>query len=208
MEDYKKSRIPCINTTDENVIKVKEIVCVDRCVFIHYIIDTLVISYNFIQAIIIVKLNMPRVATKFVTRLLPLDRKNRHVTICKDLCNYINVDHRFMRRIITKDVLVLWLCSGDKAAVVLIEATAITKSDKKTTRSTKLDKEHVNRLFSFISKELYIMYLFLLSKHWMQISIVTCYNDYAKIFVGRDRNCRVTISGSDTLTTLPHTPPS
>ena len=61
------------------------------------------VSWSSCQRILIVDLNMRRVAAKFVPRLLTQDQKNTRLTLGQDLKNQIESDPNFLSNVITDD---------------------------------------------------------------------------------------------------------
>jgi hypothetical protein len=74
-EDNKHSGQPSTGKKAENVEKITELIHEDHCRTIHVLTDTVGISYGVCQELSTEKLNMHRIAEKFVTRLLTNDQK-------------------------------------------------------------------------------------------------------------------------------------
>jgi hypothetical protein len=66
----------------ENVEKTLELIHEDRRRTIHELTDTVWISYGVCQEILTEKLNMRRIAAKFVPRLLTNDQEKWRVNVC------------------------------------------------------------------------------------------------------------------------------
>jgi hypothetical protein len=75
---------PSTSKTTKNVEKIREFIHEDHRQTIHELADTVGISYGVCQDILTENLNMGRIATKFVPRLLTNDRKQRRVNLCLD----------------------------------------------------------------------------------------------------------------------------
>jgi DNA-binding Lrp family transcriptional regulator len=73
--DERSGRSSTTKTTD-NVEKIRELIQEDRRRTIHELADTIGISYETCQEILTENLNMRRIATKFVPRLLTNDQSS------------------------------------------------------------------------------------------------------------------------------------
>jgi len=80
VEDHPHSGRQSTSRTDENIEKIREKINEDRRYTIDEISESTGVSWSSCQRILTVDLNMRRVATKFVPRLLTQDQKNTRLT--------------------------------------------------------------------------------------------------------------------------------
>lgn len=110
MDDERSGR-PVTSKTPENVAKIHKLICEDRRRTIHQISHMIGISYGACQEILTEKLNIHRVAAKFVPLLLTLDQKQQRFDMCLELHEKVNKDPTFISRIITCNE--SWIYSSD-----------------------------------------------------------------------------------------------
>jgi hypothetical protein len=70
---------------------------------IHDVCNIVGLSYGTCQQILLDELNMRRIATKYVTRLLSNDQKEYHIPICTELMEQAENNPNFISNIITGD---------------------------------------------------------------------------------------------------------
>jgi len=75
----------------------------NRRLTIREIAEDVGISFGSCQAILTEKLNMQRVAAKFVPRVLTEDQKANRVNISQELLDRVSVDENFLKTIVTGD---------------------------------------------------------------------------------------------------------
>ena len=103
IQDKPRSGRPSTSRTDENLVKVKEIVLADRRQTIDQISEASGLSWSSVQRILTEDLNMKRVAAKFVPRALTDFQKERRIEACRDLKQQLEADPDFLSKIITGD---------------------------------------------------------------------------------------------------------
>jgi len=103
VEDHPHSGRPSTSHTDENVEKIREQINEDHRYTIDEISEATGVSWSSCQQILTVDLNVRRVATKFVPRLLTQDQKNTRLTLSKELKNQIESDPNFLSKVIMGD---------------------------------------------------------------------------------------------------------
>jgi hypothetical protein len=92
---------PSTSTDAVHVAQVRAIVRSNRRLMVWEIAEECNISVGSCHAILTEKLEMHRVAAKFVPRLLTEDQRECHVVICQELLDRANEDKNFMNCIIT-----------------------------------------------------------------------------------------------------------
>jgi len=85
------------------VTKVNEIVRSNRRLTVREIAEDCNISVGSCHEIPVEKLEMHRVASKFVPGSMSQDQKDYRVTVCQELLDHVNGDEMFMKQIITGD---------------------------------------------------------------------------------------------------------
>lgn len=101
--DNPRSGRPSTSTDEEHVERVKTLVRSNRRLTIREMAEECNISFGSCQAILTQKLNMHRVAAKFVPRLLTDEQKQHRVQVCEELLEMAHGDENFLKRIITGD---------------------------------------------------------------------------------------------------------
>jgi len=99
IEDNPRSERPSTSRTDENVMKVKEIVLTDRRQIIDQILEVSGLSWSSVQRIPTEDLTMKMVTAKFVPRILTDTQKERRIETCRDLKQHIGIDPDFLSKI-------------------------------------------------------------------------------------------------------------
>lgn len=102
-EDLPKSGRPSTSTDDDHVTEVRTLVRENRRLTIREIAEEVGISKSSCQEILANKLDMHRVAAKFVPRLLTDEQKANRLSISQELLNRANADENFLRNAITGD---------------------------------------------------------------------------------------------------------
>jgi hypothetical protein len=69
----------------EHIAKVGEVILADRRQTIHDVCEIVGLSYRSVQHILADNLNMTRISTKFVPRLLSDDQKAQCIPVCRKL---------------------------------------------------------------------------------------------------------------------------
>jgi len=82
---------------------VRHLILQNRRLTIREIAEVVGISFGSCQAILTEKLNMQRVATKFVSRVLTEDQKANRVNISQELLDRVSVDENVLKTIVTGD---------------------------------------------------------------------------------------------------------
>jgi hypothetical protein len=128
-------------------MKVRELIREDTRQIIHDICNRVGPSYGSCQSILAVKLNMRRIATKFVPRRLNNEQRDLRVQVCIELQEAVKHDSKFLPRVITGDE--SWLYDYDpekKAAFSEIE-DAILSVTEKSAPSSQQHQVNVNLFF-------------------------------------------------------------
>jgi len=101
-EDPRSGR-PSTSTDDLHIDEVRDLIIQNCCLSIREIAEDVGISFGSFQAILTEKLNMHRVAAKFVPHVLTEDQKATRVNISQELLDRVNIDENFLKTIITGD---------------------------------------------------------------------------------------------------------
>ena len=88
---------------DVHIDAVRDLILQNRRLTIREIAEDVGISFGSCQAILTEKLNMHRVAAKFVPRVLTEDQKANRVNISQELLDRVSVDENFLKTIVTGD---------------------------------------------------------------------------------------------------------
>jgi len=103
MWDQPRSGRPSTCWNDENLDKVHNTITADRRRAIDEISEINGLSWSSCQRILTEDLNMKRVSTKFVLRLLTEDQKNNHLSVCYDLREQGGNDPQILSKVLTGD---------------------------------------------------------------------------------------------------------
>jgi len=95
------------------------------------------VSWSSCQRILTMDLNMRRVATKSVPRLLTQDQKNNCLTLCQDLKNQIESDPNFL----TGDESLCYGCDRDQTSFEPTEDVHFTETVKSRTGEVKCEND-------------------------------------------------------------------
>ena len=98
-EDDVKSGRPSTAIYDNNVEKVRAVILANRRLTVREVAEEVSISKSSCHTILSKKLEMHRVASKFVPRLLTVDQKRNRVTVSQDLLDRSNADENFIKTI-------------------------------------------------------------------------------------------------------------
>jgi len=98
-EDPQSGR-PSTSTDDVHIDGVRDLILQNRRLTIREIAEYVGISFGSCQAILTEKLNLHRVATKFVHHVLTEDQKANRVNISQELLDRVSVDENFLKTII------------------------------------------------------------------------------------------------------------
>ena len=101
-EDPRSGR-PSTSTDDLHIDAVRDLIIQNCRLSIREIAEDVGISFGSFQAILTEKLNMHRVAAKFVPHVLTEDQKATRVNISQELLDRVNIDENFLKTIITGD---------------------------------------------------------------------------------------------------------
>ena len=101
-KDYRSGR-PSTSTDEIHIYAVCHLILQNRHLSIREIAEDVRISFGSCQAILTDKLNMQRVAAKFVPCLLTEQQKANLVNINLELLNRVSVDECFLKTIVTGD---------------------------------------------------------------------------------------------------------
>ena len=101
--DDPRSGRPSTSTDDVRIDAVCDLIFQNRSLTIREIAEDVGISFGSCQAILIEKLNMYRVAAKFVLRVLTEDQKANCVNISQELLDRVIVDENFLKTTVTGD---------------------------------------------------------------------------------------------------------
>jgi transposase len=99
LEDDERSGRASTSSKPKNVETIRRLVHEDRRKTIKDIATIVNVSYGTVQTILTCDLNMHRVATKFVRRLLTPEQKEHRVAICKELRQRAVDDPSFTSRV-------------------------------------------------------------------------------------------------------------
>lgn len=104
IEDDPRSGRPMTSTTEENINKVCDLILKDRRLTIREIADTIGISYERTQNIIVHELGFSKVSARWVPRLLSVEQKRIRLTISRDCLEMFEADPQgFLDRFVTMD---------------------------------------------------------------------------------------------------------
>ena len=107
VEDDPRSGRPSTSRTAANIERVKQMVRADRRLTVRMIAEELSINKDTAWSIITGNLEMHKVCTKMVPKLLSEDQKQRRVTVCQDIMKRLEDDPDLLGRIITGNE--LWI---------------------------------------------------------------------------------------------------
>ena len=103
VKDEERSGRPTTSKTPETIARIEALIREDRRRTIREISTLVGIGYGVCQEILTEKLNMRRVAAKFVPRLLTTDQMKGRLDVCSELRDLESTDPSFLSRIITGD---------------------------------------------------------------------------------------------------------
>ena len=101
MDEDPRSGQPSTSTDDVHIDAVRDLILQNRHLTIREIAEDVGISFGSCQAILTEKLNMHRVAAKFVPCVLTEDQKANRVNISQELLDRISIDENFLKAIVT-----------------------------------------------------------------------------------------------------------
>jgi hypothetical protein len=90
---------PSVSCDGAHVAQIREIVGSNRCLTVREISDECNISIGSCHVILTTKLEMHRVVSKFVPRLLTQDQRDSRVAICEELLDRAREDENFIKTI-------------------------------------------------------------------------------------------------------------
>ena len=102
-EDDPKSGRPSTAMTDENIIRVKQLVQSDRRLTVQKIADELGLNRESVQTILLHDLGMRKMCVKLVPKILSGDQKQHRVNFCKGMLERKKDDLNILYQVITGD---------------------------------------------------------------------------------------------------------
>jgi len=103
IEDEPRSERPSTAKTDENVIKVRDLVRSDHRLTVRMIGEQLGLTHTTVHQILTNDLEMRKICAKMVPKILSQDQKNNRRDRCLDFLEQIENDPSFLERVITGD---------------------------------------------------------------------------------------------------------
>lgn len=103
IEDEPRSGRPSTAKTDENVIKVRDLVRSDRRLTVRMIGEQLGLTHTTVHQILTNDLEMRKICAKMVPKILSQDQKDNRRDRCLDFLEQIENDPSFLERVITGD---------------------------------------------------------------------------------------------------------
>ena len=94
---------PSTSNTDENIVKVRDLVRSYRRLTIREMSHELNLSFYAVQSILTKDLTMRRVSVKFILKLLSDEQKQHRLQVAKEMINRSENDPDFLNRVITGD---------------------------------------------------------------------------------------------------------
>jgi hypothetical protein len=87
VKDDERTGRPKTNRTDENVEKVRKLICSDRRLSERVMAEELNLDRETVRKVLTEHLGMRKVSAKMVPRILSDDQKQRRLDVCSDLCS-------------------------------------------------------------------------------------------------------------------------
>ena len=103
VEDDPWSGSPSTSRTADNIERVKQMVRADRRLMVQMIAEELSINKGTVWSIITENVEMRKVCTKMVPKMLSEDQKQQIVTVCQDIIERLEDDPDLLKRVITGD---------------------------------------------------------------------------------------------------------
>ena len=103
IEDEPRSGRPSTAKTDENVIRVRDLVRSDRRLMVRMIGEQLGLTHTTVHHILTNNLEMRKICAKMVPKILLQDQKDNRRDRCLDFLEQIENDPSFLERVITRD---------------------------------------------------------------------------------------------------------
>jgi len=103
MDEDPQSGRPSTSIDDVHIDAVRDFILQNCRLTIREIAEDVGISFGSCQAILTEKLNLHRVAAKFVPRVLAEDHKANRVNISQELLDRVSVDENVLKTIVTGD---------------------------------------------------------------------------------------------------------
>uniref|UniRef100_U3I6B1 Mos1 transposase HTH domain-containing protein n=1 Tax=Anas platyrhynchos platyrhynchos TaxID=8840 RepID=U3I6B1_ANAPP len=103
VEDNDCSGCPSTSKTNENVLRVKNLLNHDRRMSIRMLADDLSIPQTQVFEMVKENLAMRKVCVKFVLRVLSEEQKANRKEICQDLLHHVNEEPDFLDNVVTCD---------------------------------------------------------------------------------------------------------
>ena len=103
IDEDPRSGQPSTSTDDVHINAVRDLILQNCHSTIREIAEDVGFSFGSCQAILTEKLNMHRVAAKFVPCVLTEDQKANCVNISQELLDHVNIDENFLKNIVAGD---------------------------------------------------------------------------------------------------------
>ena len=103
VEDDPKSGRSCTSTTDTNIEKVRQLVCIDHCLIICTIANEIEMDKETVCTILVDTLGMQKVCAKMVLRLLTEEQKAQQLNACQDILQQMEAVEKLLENVITGD---------------------------------------------------------------------------------------------------------
>ena len=101
IDEDPRSGQPSTSTDDVDIDAVRDLILQNHRLTIREIAEDVGISFGSCQAILTEKLNMHRIAAKFVPCVLTEDQKANRGNISQELLDHVSVDENFLKTIVT-----------------------------------------------------------------------------------------------------------
>ncbi|XP_040114841.1 protein GVQW3 [Oryx dammah] len=112
IRDDARSGRPVTHRTDENIKKVKDLVCSNRQLTVRMMAEALNLDKETVRLILKENLNMRKVSAKVISGILKDEPKPRKLDFCSDLSKETRKNSSCVRKKIV--ICVFWVCTVDK----------------------------------------------------------------------------------------------
>ena len=103
VKDEQRIGRPSTSHTSDNVAKVKAVLDSDQRVSVRLIADQVGLPKSIVHEIVTTKLQMWKVCTKLVPKVLTDEQKENRVSISRELLDHVRGDPDFLEQVITGD---------------------------------------------------------------------------------------------------------